>query len=338
MNTLVKISKIFILCLILSNLLACAPRFYQPSKTCSHGQLLNDLFVTCDGNYLPLKTWYPPSTDIKAIIIALHGFNDYSHFFQLAGNYFSQQQIVSYAYDQRGFGASPNQGIWAGTDTYIADLNCFITLIRNQHPLIPIYLLGESMGAAIVIASITQLKTLDVNGVILAAPAVWARETMPWYQTTALWIFAHTLPWMTLTGEGMQIKPSDNIEILKTLARDPLVIKETRVDSIYGLSNLMDQAYNSARLISTNALILYGEKDEVIPRQPSYQFLTNLADIKPNPFIIAIYENGYHMLLRDLDAAVLWNDINSWIDTHSSTLPSGADIRAQQILKDQNNQ
>lgn len=328
------LNKLKLLTLVLSlvNIVACVPRIYPAGPVIANGQLLKDVFITPDGSHLPLKKWHTPHTETKAVIIAIHGFNDYSNFFQQAGHYFSQQQIISYAYDQRGFGESPNRGLWAGIDTYIADLNSFIQLIKIKHPDTPVYLLGQSMGAAIVITTITQTNHQEVDGIILAAPAVWARDTMPWYQTALLWTFAHTAPWMTLTGEGVQIMPSDNIEILKALSRDPLVIKETRVDSIYGLANLMDQAYSSASLIADNALLLYGEKDEVIPKEPTYQFLNDLPVTTTSHFTIALYKNGYHMLLRDLDAAILWNDIDFWLNTFTTPLPSGADIRAQQIL------
>ena len=298
----------------------------------SSGQILKNTFITKDGTHLPLKVWQPPNQKINSIIIALHGFNDYSNFFQRSGEYFRQQNILSYAYDQRGFGGSPNMGLWAGVDTYIWDLECFIQLIAIKHPGVPIYLLGESMGGAVVISTVTEFNDLPIDGIILSAPAVWARETMPWYQNVLLWTLSHTVPWLSLSGNGLGIKPSDNIEMLKSLGKDPLVIKETRVDTIFGLTNLMDKAYYSANLISTNTLLLYGEKDEIIPKKPTQEFLNNLNNIESIPHSIAFYQNGYHMLLRDLQASILWDDIASWVSSYDTPLPSGADKRVQQLL------
>ncbi len=330
-NKLFNELKLFSAALLLTNLLACTPMI-QPAKVpLSSGKITHNSFITYDGTQLPLKTWQPLQ-EINSVIIALHGFNDYSNFFHQPGNYFNQHNTVSYAYDQRGFGGSPNRGLWAGVDTYIEDLECFIQLITNKHPETPIYLLGESMGGAVVISTMAKFSQLPITGIILVAPAVWARETMPWYQNTLLWTLSHTMPWLVLTGENLEIKPSDNIEMLIALGKDPLVIKKTRVDTIFGLVNLMDQALSSAPFISTNTLLLYGEKDEIIPKKPTYQFLNNLNNTAENPQIIAFYQNGYHMLLRDLQASILWQDINAWINSFSSPLPSGADKRAQQLL------
>src|SRR3546814_11213683 len=81
------------------------------------------------------------------------------------------------------------------------------------------------------------------------------------------------MPWMTLTGEGLEIWPSDNIEMLRALSLDPLVIKETRVDTIYGLVNIMDRALEAAPELDGPALILYGSHEEVVPPAPALAIL-----------------------------------------------------------------
>jgi len=320
--------------LLLSELLmACTPNIHPAGPSVSSGKLLQNSYITVDGTELPLRSWQTPQSEIKSIIIAVHGFNDYSNFFQQTGHYFSLHNTVSYAYDQRGFGNGPNRGLWAGIETYSSDLAYFIKLVKQRHPNKTIFLLGESMGGAIVISTLSQAGPLAVDGIILSAPAVWARKTMPWYQTALLWTLSHTVPWLTLTGSDLGIKPSDNIDMLMALGQDPIVIKETRVETLYGLTNLMDYAFSSANILSSNTLLLYGEKDEIIPRQATYRFLKSLTVKKPHNHVIAYYENGYHMLLRDLQAPVLWNDINAWMNSFSAPFPSGADKRGLEWLK-----
>jgi alpha-beta hydrolase superfamily lysophospholipase len=189
------------------------------------------------------------------------------------------------------------------------------------------------MGAAVIITAMGQATMPPVDGIILASPALWARETMPWYQTSLLWVLAHTTPWLTLTGRGVvKVTPSDNIKMLRSLGRDPWVIKGTRVEAMYGLSDLMDAAFNTASSLHENTLMLYGEKDDIIPKEPTYAFLqTFLATNKTNK-TVAIYPNGHHLLLRDLKAETTWQDIAAWIRYQSDTLPSGADKHANDIL------
>ncbi|MCK5828911.1 MAG: lysophospholipase [Methylococcales bacterium] len=324
-------TKLLLLPVLFAFIQACTPMIHPSGVSVSACRITNNLYITTDATELQLKTWKTPQQKTDAVIIALHGFNDYSHFFQQPGIYFSQHKIASYAYDQRGFGGSLTRGLWAGIDTYIDDLTCFVNQVTAAHPNIPIYLLGESMGGAIVISTVVQSTQPAIKGIILAAPAIWARRTMPWYQNTLLWTLSHTVPWLTLTGDSLEIIPSDNIEMLRALSKDPLIIKETRVESIYGLVNLMDHALSSTKKISTKTLLLYGEKDEIIPKEPTYQFLQGLKN-NSEKHTVAFYENGYHMLLRDLQASIVWKDITAWINSDNTPLPSGADKRTKKIL------
>jgi len=49
-------------------------------------------------------SWLPDGTP-GAIVLALHGFNDYSNAFATTGQAFAASGIAVFAYDQRGFGA-----------------------------------------------------------------------------------------------------------------------------------------------------------------------------------------------------------------------------------------
>ena len=308
------------------------PMVYPTSAKNSTAQITDNLYKTEDGASLPLRRWLP-ETEPKAVLIALHGFNDYSHFFDRPGAYFSSQGIACFAYDQRGFGAAPKRGLWAGIPAYTDDLRILVQLVKHRYPHQPIYVLGESMGGAVIITAMGQVTMPEVKGVILAAPALWARQTMPWYQTSLLWALAHSFPWLRLSGDGVGVKASDNIEMLRELGRDPLIIKKTRVEAIYGLTDLMDAAFDSADQLRANTLILYGENDEIIPKKPTYDFLRRFLSSDRERKTVAFYPQGYHMLLRDLQASIAWEDIAAWINLGTDKLPSGADRRANEVLR-----
>jgi acylglycerol lipase len=324
--------KFLIISLLLITLSGCMPAIHPPELTIQPASLRETAFITEDGASLPLRRWLPKN-DVHAVLIALHGFNDYSNFFTTPAKYLSRAGIACFAYDQRGFGLAPNRGLWAGQEAYVHDLQVLIRLLKQRYPQRPVYLLGESMGGAVIIAAMGQATMPAVDGIILSAPALWARETMPWYQTSLLWVAAHSVPWMTLTGEGMvKVTPSDNINMLRALGRDPWVIKGTRVEAIYGLTDLMDAAFEKARALHANTLMLYGEKDDIIPKQPTYQFLEQFLATDTHNKTVAIYPNGHHLLLRDLHAETAWQDIVAWIAHQSDQLPSGADEHAKDIL------
>ncbi|MDD2309559.1 MAG: lysophospholipase [Desulfuromonadaceae bacterium] len=320
-----KIRMLFINGTITAALLvlsACSPLVNHPGKQVREPKIEKEHFTTFDGAMLPLRSWLPGDIPVRAVIIALHGFNDYSNFFASPGNYLSHRGIACYAYDQRGFGGAPGRGLWPGIEAYTNDLSSFVKEIRKRHSDVPLYVLGESMGGAVTIVTMTGNKPPHVDGVILVAPAVWGRETMPWYQRWLLAVSAHTLPWMELTGKGLQISASDNIEMLRSLRRDPHVIKATRIDALYGLSNLMDEALARADGMQLPTLVQYGKNDQIIPRKPIFFMLEKMPKLTRKAF----YDHGYHMLLRDLQGEKPLADIAAWIADHKNSLLYGTDI------------
>jgi alpha-beta hydrolase superfamily lysophospholipase len=315
---------------------ACAPRLAPPGPGPAAPRL--DMtagdFQTRDGTLLPLRAWLPKADATpKAVIVALHGFNDYSNAFEAPGTYLASHGIATFAYDQRGFGAAPHRGLWPGTDALTGDLVDAARTMRARYPGVPLYLLGDSMGGAVVVAAMTGSEAPPADGIILVAPAVWARSAMPLTHRVALWIGAHTVPWMDVSGRGLGIQASDNIEMLRALGRDPLVIKETRVDAVHGLVDLMDRALAAAPRLRVPALLLYGEKDEVIPAAPILRFWRDLPAAERPHQRRALYADGWHMLLRDLEARVVLDDIVQWIADPRAPLPSGAEAHALARLK-----
>jgi len=294
-------------------LTACSPTFITPTAaTDSTAAISGHVFTTYDNTRLPLRVW-KPSDKTTGVIIALHGFNDYSNFVKDAALYFNNNQLAVYAYDQRGFGGTTTRGWWSGSQALISDLIAFIAELKIMYPDTPLYILGDSMGGAVTILAMAGQDNSGVAGLILVAPAVWARSTMPFYQRFSLSLAAHIIPWKKVTGEFIRIKPSDNLEMLKALGKDPLVIKETRIDVLYGLANLMDKAYENAERLENRLLLLYGEKDEIIPRDPMLSFYQKLPLRSLEQQRMILYENGYHMLLRDVQADIVLQDIVDWI-------------------------
>jgi len=304
-------------------LVGCTPTVIDVGPPVATPSIEGEAFVTADGARLALQSW--PAEDPKAVVIGLHGMNDYAKTFAMPGPWLAERGITSYAYDQRGFGRSPGKGLWPGNDTLRSDANAFVQTVRRRHPDLPIYLVGVSMGAAVVLSAVAEEQTAEISGLVLVAPAVWGWSSLnPLYKTT-LWLAAHMAPSWQLTGSGLNIQPSDNIEMLRDNYYDDNVIKGTRADAIYGLVGLMDDGYFAVDAVDLPVLLLYGEKDEIIPRKPLDSVLGRLPDGNR----VVLYDNGYHMLLRDLQRETVWADIEAWIVNPKGPLPSGEEWRAE---------
>jgi len=307
---------------------ACAPRFQLGGLGNVTPALLQNSVRMKDGTRLRLKTWRAENP--HTVVLAVHGFNDHAGAFKNSAPWFARNNVTTYAYDQRGFGTDKNRGIWASSDILAEDLRTTAKLIKAKHPRTPLYVMGVSMGGAVTMKAFSDDQAPYVEGLVFVAPAVWGWRAMnPFYQAS-LWLTAHTLPWYTATGEGLGKQASDNIPMLRALGRDPLFIKATRIDAVYGLVGLMDEAYDKAGRITHPSLYLYGAKDEIVPAEPSK---TAMASMRGSHHRKAIYKTGWHMLLRDTQAPRVWKDILSWMMDRKAKLPSGAETKLKQNSK-----
>jgi acylglycerol lipase len=284
---------------------------------------------------LPERAWLPDDQPPRAVILAVHGFNDYSNAFSDFGSYAAEHGIAVYAYDQRGFGANDDAGRWPGVAVLVDDLVREREGIASIHPDVPVYLLGESMGAAVIIAAAARHASLDADGLILVAPAVWGGDQLNGFYRATLWVMANIAPGMRLTGEGLKVMASDNIDMLQALGADPLFIKATRVDAIAGLVELMDIAAASVTELDGPLLVLGGERDEIVPPGAHIAMLERL---RARHCTAVVYPQGYHMLLRDLQRQVVWDDVLAWIDrqaipTETATACRGALSPAFAVLE-----
>ena len=321
---------------------ACAPPDFRESPTAARplgpGQvpyagLTEGSLITDDGQALDLQTWMPTGptgapAPPKAAIVALHGFDDYAEEFAEPATFLAEHGIATFAYDQRGFGHSDNPGRWPGAETLKRDLRTAIRLVRARLPGVPVYALGCSMGGAVVLATLGDRGPDLPDGAILAPPAVWARETQPLLNRAALWAVVRIIPAERFTGRGLGVLASDNIPMLRKLGRDPLYIHATRTDAIYGLVDLMDQGLAAAPRITAPVLVLYGAKDQVIPKEPIAELMARLPLTADGTQRLAYYAHGWHLILRDLDAHTVDADVVAWIGDHHAVLPSGADRAA----------
>ena len=275
-------------------------------------------FSLTDQTTLAYRQW--AVEDPKIVVLGVHGFNDYSKSFNaLAKALVEQLHAVVYAYDQGGFGANPKPGIWVGEDRLVQDLREIAQQLRQRHPNLPLVIVGESMGGAVVLRASTEKPGLNADKLILLAPAIWGAEAMPWYQRLSLRVFNAIAPDFTFTGRIVQnfgIRPTDDPDAARDLSSDPLVIKEARVSSLYGLTQLMGQALNHPTALPVPTLVLYGLNDKIIPPEPVCYWLTRLVTVPwsdASNLRLIIYPDGWHMLTRQLEAKVVIQDIVGWI-------------------------
>ncbi len=302
----------------------CAPTVVPAGETLRQPTLEEGRYIAADGAALPLAVW--PATAgaerlPKAVILGIHGFGDYRNAWEEPAAIWAGSGITTYAFDQRGFGGSPTRGRWAGSDTMIEDVKTVARLVRARHPGVPLYLAGESMGGALSLAAAEH--GVDVDGLILLATALRSRDTLGPFLNGGLEFFAHVVPWLPIGPTSIDFQPTDNPRTMEKLRKDPMILRNPRIDLGYGLVEAMDAAKQAAPRLNKPYLMLHGLGDKLVPQSPVKSAIA-LMPKRPDSHL-AFYRDGYHMLLRDKEGPLVARDILAWIDDKHAALPSGAD-------------
>jgi acylglycerol lipase len=287
----------------------------------------DESFTLPDGARLPVRVWMPPDGQTpRMVVLALHGFNDSRNAWALPAPVFARQGIAVFAPDQRGFGDAPGRATWPGAATLVDDADAMARLLRQRYPATRLFVMGESMGGAVVMDLAARASPPPVDGYVMLAPAVWGRTEQGVVLSSVLWVADHVAPGYHITARDVPVKvtASDNRDALVALVRDPLTIHSTQVSVLAGLVNLMDAAQAAAPHIAGPALVAYGAHDMLVPESAMGVAWSKL----PPGTRRAVYPNGYHLLMRDKDREAVIGDVIAWMDAPAAFLPSGADVAA----------
>jgi alpha-beta hydrolase superfamily lysophospholipase len=304
---------------------ACAPitqQAFKPTADFQGPRLGEHSFTSFDGARLGLSVWTPANGEPWAVIVGLHGMNDYAQAFWMAAPWWAKHGVATYAWDQRGFGRSPHRGVWAGEKLTTEDLRTLCALVRARYPHATLAVVGESMGGAEAIEAFASDHPPDADRLILASPAVWGWSSQPLINRVALWIAAHTIGSRSIEPPDVvvdHITASDNLGELRRMGLDPDLVWGTRPDAVYGLVDLMDRASRDVAKLKLPSAYLYGAHDEIIPKAAAFPAAARMPAGMPT----AYYPHGWHILLRDYEAPLVWRDIESFIRDPKAPLPSG---------------
>ncbi len=313
----------------------CVEHLVPPGPSIALPHAAEDAFVMPDGMRLPYRAWLPDGHQAKspwAVVLALHGMNDSRDAWEYPAPELAAHGVAVFAPDQRGFGDTAVRGYWPGKAALIDDARVMARLLHQRYPRARLFLMGESMGAAVLMCLATSEDPPPADGYVLVAPAVWGRAEMNLFLRTGLWLLANLVPGFTVTGSVAKKVASDNREAIRRLSQDPLTIKGTRFDAIRGLVDLMDAALAAAPRFRAPALFLYGGKDELIPDKATAATWRGL----PEGPLRTFYPGGYHLLLRDHERVTPIDDILSWMQQPGAPLPSGGSVRRRHGWRSRN--
>ena len=123
----------------------------------------------------PWIAWIDEAHKPKAYLLCIHGLGLHKGAYKAFGERMSKRGFGVYAVDIRGFGSfhvdeqisAHGHMDFAGS---LKDVEGALAFVRKQHPGVPVFLLGESMGGGVSLQATSLYPTL-IDGLICCVPA-----------------------------------------------------------------------------------------------------------------------------------------------------------------------
>jgi acylglycerol lipase len=266
------------------------------------------------------------SEPARGVLVVVHGLKDHSDRYATFAGALARAGYAVYALDLRGHGRSAGPRVTVDDfDHYVADVARLLAHAQAEHPGLPAFVFGHSMGGVIA-TTLAQTRRPALAGVILSAPAIGLDA--PAFQAAGV-VGIGATPGL---GSLPLFEPntpdfSSREEVVDEMARDPLIHNAgAPVRTAAELLGAMGRAWDRASRITMPILILHGTADRLTAPAASRDFLRRVAT---QDRTLLLYDGAWHDLVHEPAAPQITTDVQAWMDAHltgpatAPALPTG---------------
>jgi len=260
-----------------------------------------------------LRSWVPPEP--RRVFVLVHGFGEHSGRYEHVGAWFAARHCAAHAFDLRGHGRS--QGVRCHVrrfDELVDDLDAILERARAEHPHLPHFLLGHSMGG-LVVATYARERRPDLAGVAISGAALSIAEGVSAMRARALRLLRRVAPRYPLESgldpEGLSTDP----DVVRAYREDPLV--QTRMTASLAVEFFDASRHGAAggSQVALPALVLHGGDDPICSPRASEAFARAVRDAR-----LRIYPGMRHEIFNEPEYESVLQDILAWArEPHSGS-------------------
>ncbi len=271
-------------------------------------------FAAGGGRTLFRRAWLPERS--RRLVVVAHGYAEHSGRYEAVGSWLAARGCAVHAYDHTGHGRSDGpRGHVGRFDDFLDDLDAFIGLCRSEHPGLPAYVIGHSMGGLIV-AAWTERRSPKVDGVILSGPALVAGETPPRRQIWWLQLMRRLLPRFRMPRPIEHEALSRDPEVGRAYGADPLIFQHMTLSLAGALFDAGGPTLRDEGGVEVPTLVLHGGDDSIVLPWGSRKFFENL---KASGSDLRIYPELRHEIFQEPEGEEVLGDVIRWIDEREAS-------------------
>lgn len=266
---------------------------------------------TEDKTKLYYRKFLPPSP--QKILLCIHGGGGHAGGFIELGSRLKNLNIGVYAIDLRGHGLSQRENEpYFSFKQILSDTKLMVNYLKERHPNIPLYLLGESMGGIIILNYAVDNK--DIDGLILAAAGIKANIKLSILQILSLLLI---LPVNSIfknlkliNMEANWDKANNDPEKIKQMKEDPLLLRRVSLAFLLSIAKYLKRIMKDCINLDLPVLILQGTADALVSPKGAEEFYNKLKSIDKE---IKLFEGASHGLFADKKTPEVIKTIEDWL-------------------------
>ena len=225
------------------------------------------VFVASDSYPLRYRLW--PAAESCGAILALHGIQSHSGWYEFSSTCFAAGGFDVWFCDRRGSGQNALQrGHAVHADRLVNDVVQFLTFVRAQTAPRPVLLMGISWGGKL--ATVVADRRPDLlDGLVLMSPGLVPKVQPSRWQQLQLWAASHLVGSLNHRMVPVPLNDpalfTDSARFRQFIAQDKLAIHEVNVPFLLA-NRALDQELHDIQLQSLTmpSLLALAEQDAII--------------------------------------------------------------------------
>jgi alpha-beta hydrolase superfamily lysophospholipase len=249
-------------------------------------------------------------------LLLVHGYGEHSGRYEHVGAWFAARGCAVHAFDHQGHGRSTGARCHVRRfGDFPDDLGIVQTWVAAEHPGLPLFLVGHSMGGLIVAAHARERRP-DVAGAVLSGPALALGEDLPRGRLLAARLLRRLAPRLSIPAgldpDGLSRDPS----VVRAYVEDPLVHDRMTLSLATELTAAVERTAAGARDVGIPMLLLHGAADPLCPAEASRAFH---AALPPGDSALHIYPELRHEIFNEPERESIFEDLIGWLRARSGT-------------------
>ena len=247
----------------------------------------------------------------RAVLAIAHGFGEHGGRYPAVVERMGAEGYSVLAMDHRGHGRSPGpRGHVDRWSDYRDDVDAFVQMVGRENPEVPVFLMGHSMGALIVVDYVLHeapaLAGVIASGIGLRPGKAATRLQILMAQTLSSFLPRLPLKVGAIDGGRLTRDP----DMLTTYREDPLVHNVATVRWGREALAAIERVRRMAGGMQVPILITHGEKDEVVQAEGSRELYERLEHADRE---LRIYPEALHEPHNDVCRGEVVEDLVRWV-------------------------